>query len=54
MITIEGRKMGKSYNNVVKLTELFSGSSPVFNAGLFSHDGEVLYSAKPLSRYARL
>ncbi len=29
MITIEGRKMGKSYNNVVKLTELFSGSSPV-------------------------
>lgn len=29
MITIEGRKMGKSYNNVVKLTELFSGGSPV-------------------------
>jgi len=29
MITIDGRKMGKSYNNVVKLTELFSGSSPV-------------------------
>ncbi len=29
MITIDGRKMGKSYNNVVKLTELFSGNSPV-------------------------
>jgi cysteinyl-tRNA synthetase len=29
MITIDGRKMGKSYNNVVKLTELFSGDSPV-------------------------
>lgn len=26
MITINGRKMGKSYNNVIKLTELFSGS----------------------------
>jgi cysteinyl-tRNA synthetase len=25
MITINGRKMGKSYNNVIKLTELFSG-----------------------------
>ena len=28
MITIEGRKMGKSYNNVIKLTELFSGNHP--------------------------
>jgi cysteinyl-tRNA synthetase len=26
MITIDGRKMGKSYNNVIKLTELFSGT----------------------------
>ncbi len=29
MITINGRKMGKSYNNVVKLTELFSGDHPL-------------------------
>jgi cysteinyl-tRNA synthetase len=29
MITINGRKMGKSYNNVIKLSELFSGQSPV-------------------------
>ncbi len=29
MITINGRKMGKSYNNVIKLSELFSGDSPV-------------------------
>lgn len=29
MITIEGRKMGKSYNNVIKLTELFSGNHPL-------------------------
>lgn len=28
MITINGRKMGKSYNNVIKLTELFSGAHP--------------------------
>jgi cysteinyl-tRNA synthetase len=29
MITINGRKMGKSYNNVVKLSELFAGSHPI-------------------------
>jgi cysteinyl-tRNA synthetase len=29
MITINGRKMGKSYNNVIKLTELFSGQHPL-------------------------
>ncbi|MBS1919624.1 MAG: cysteine--tRNA ligase [Bacteroidetes bacterium] len=29
MITIGGKKMGKSYNNVIKLTELFSGMHPL-------------------------
>lgn len=29
MITINGRKMGKSYNNVIKLSELFSGAHPL-------------------------
>ena len=29
MITIGGRKMGKSYNNVIKLTELFTGNHPL-------------------------
>ena len=29
MITIDGRKMGKSYNNVIKLSELFSGSHEI-------------------------
>jgi cysteinyl-tRNA synthetase len=33
MITINGRKMGKSYNNVIKLTELFSGSHPLLEQG---------------------
>ena len=28
MITINGRKMGKSYNNVIKLTELCAGTHP--------------------------
>jgi cysteinyl-tRNA synthetase len=28
MITINGKKMGKSYNNVISLTELFSGDHP--------------------------
>ena len=29
MITINGRKMGKSYNNVIKLSEMFSGNHPM-------------------------
>jgi len=29
MITINGKKMGKSYNNVIKITELFSGNHPL-------------------------
>ncbi|MEP6927795.1 MAG: cysteine--tRNA ligase [Ginsengibacter sp.] len=29
MITIAGKKMGKSYNNVIKLTEMFSGNNPL-------------------------
>ena len=29
MITINGRKMGKSYNNVIRLTELFTGDHPL-------------------------
>src|SRR5947209_14074952 len=29
MITINGRKMGKAYNNVIRLTELFSGDHPL-------------------------
>lgn len=33
MITINGKKMGKSYNNVIKLTELFSGDHPELTRG---------------------
>lgn len=33
MITINGRKMGKSYNNIIKLTELFSGEHPLLEKG---------------------
>ena len=29
MITINGKKMGQSYNNVIKLSELFSGNHPL-------------------------
>lgn len=29
MITINGKKMGKSYNNVITLSELFGGSHPI-------------------------
>ena len=31
MITINGKKMGKSYNNVIRLTELFSGNHPLLS-----------------------
>jgi len=33
MITINGRKMGKSYNNQIKLTEMFSGNHPLLAKG---------------------
>jgi cysteinyl-tRNA synthetase len=33
MITINGRKMGKSYNNVIKLSELFSGRHEILTQG---------------------
>ncbi|MDO9374492.1 MAG: cysteine--tRNA ligase [Ferruginibacter sp.] len=29
MITVNGRKMGKSYNNQIKLTEMFTGTHPL-------------------------
>lgn len=29
MITVNGRKMGKSYNNTIRLTELFEGANPL-------------------------
>lgn len=29
MITVNGRKMGKSYNNQIRLTEMFSGTHPL-------------------------
>ncbi|MFL9482045.1 cysteine--tRNA ligase [Chitinophagaceae bacterium LWZ2-11] len=29
MITINGKKMGKSYNNVIKLSEMFAGTHPM-------------------------
>src|SRR5689334_23340975 len=31
MITINGKKMGKSYNNVIKLSELFTGDHPMLD-----------------------
>lgn len=31
MITINGKKMGKSYNNVIKLSELFAGTNPILS-----------------------
>ncbi|MBC7901778.1 MAG: cysteine--tRNA ligase [Gemmatimonadaceae bacterium] len=33
MITINGRKMGKSYNNQIRLTEMFSGGHPMLEKG---------------------
>ncbi len=33
MITVNGRKMGKSYNNQIKLTEMFTGDHPLLEQG---------------------
>ncbi len=36
MITINGKKMGKSYTNVIKLTEMFSGDHPLLEKAFHS------------------
>jgi cysteinyl-tRNA synthetase len=33
MITVNGKKMGKSYNNQITLTEMFSGNNPILERG---------------------
>lgn len=33
MITVNGRKMGKSYNNQIRLTEMFNGNHPLLAKG---------------------
>jgi cysteinyl-tRNA synthetase len=33
MITVNGRKMGKSYNNQIRLTEMFTGTHPLLAKG---------------------
>ncbi|MHB1920877.1 MAG: cysteine--tRNA ligase [Chitinophagaceae bacterium] len=33
MITINGKKMGKSYNNVIRISELFAGNHPLLDKG---------------------
>jgi cysteinyl-tRNA synthetase len=33
MITVNGKKMGKSYNNQIRLTEMFSGNHPLLQKG---------------------
>jgi cysteinyl-tRNA synthetase len=33
MITVNGKKMGKSYNNQIRLTEMFSGNHPLLSQG---------------------
>ncbi|MEJ7681650.1 MAG: cysteine--tRNA ligase [Segetibacter sp.] len=53
MITINGKKMGKSYNNVIKLSELFSGNSSCFRTGLQPYDHSFFYFTNTLPRYIR-
>ena len=51
MITINGRKMGKSYNNVIKLTEMFSGDHPLLGKSLSPDDDPVFYFANTLPQH---
>ena len=52
-ITINGKKMGKSINNVIKLTELFSGDHPSAHAGISApDDDQVLHPVEPLPQHA--
>ena len=52
MITINGRKMGKSYNNVIKLTEMFSGYHPLLEKAYSPDDDPVFYFADTLPKHA--
>lgn len=51
MITINGRKMGKSYNNVIKLTELFKAGNHPLLTGLSPDDDTLFYFAEPLPQH---
>ena len=51
MITINGKKMGKSYNNVIKLTELFSGNHPIVRKSLSPHGDSFFYFANTLPQH---
>ena len=51
MITINGRKMGKSYNNEITLTELFSGDHPLLEESLSPDDDPFFYFANTLPQY---
>ena len=53
MITIDGKKMGKSYNNVIKLTEMFSGNHPLLTQAFQPDDSSVFYFANALSQHTR-
>jgi len=48
MITINGKKMGKSYNNVIKLSELFSGTHEIFDTRVFADDGSLFHTSNTL------
>ncbi len=51
MITIDGRKMGKSYNNVIRLTELSAGIIPILQKGYSPMTIRFFHSANSLSKH---
>ena len=53
MITINGKKMGKSYNNEIKLTEMFSGDHPLLEKAYQPDDHPFFYFANTLSKHTR-
>ena len=53
MITIAGKKMGKSYNNFHHARAVLHGRSPLVGASLHANDDSLLHSASSLPFHAR-
>ena len=51
MITVNGKKMGKSYNNQIMLTEMFTGDHPLLQKAYSADDHPFFYSANTLQKY---
>ena len=51
MITVDGKKMGKSLGNFITLEEFFTGDHEKLDQSLHSYDNPFFHFASPLQKY---